>query len=333
MAAIGRLLRVPGPDGPWEPVRDELARTGSVLVHGRRAGWHPAGDPEEQRRLLGRDWVRYERLTRPGMRENFLASRLFLRYAAAAALRTHPRLVDLAYQPGGRPYVRGLDQIDISLSHTDDTMVVGLTRRGRIGVDVERADRRMARTGSETQACTPFEKEMLDRGGEEARNATMVRLWTLKEAYSKALGQGLRFRFTEFGFALREGSGARLVRPDGTATHDTDWTFGTFVVGGGYVVSAAVHDAGFGEPADVSVGTTLDEGLLDALLGTSVRDGGAAPARSGDPAGLLGDADGVDAVARAEFADDGGEVVADGPLGQVEAPGDLGGVGPLGREP
>ena len=30
----------------------------------------------------------------------------------------------------------------------------------------------------------------------------MVRLWTLKEAYSKALGQGLRFRFTEFGFGL-----------------------------------------------------------------------------------------------------------------------------------
>jgi 4'-phosphopantetheinyl transferase len=173
---------------------------------------------------------------------------------------------------------------------------------------------------------------MLDRGGEDARNATMVRLWTLKEAYSKALGQGLRFRFTEFGFALRGESGAHLVRPDGTPTHDEGWAFGTFTVGGGHVVSAAVYDAGFGELADVSVGTTLDEGLLDVLLGAPPGFGAAAPAGSGDPAGLFGYADRVDAVAGAELADDGGEVVADGSLGEIQASGDLGGVGSPGRE-
>jgi 4'-phosphopantetheinyl transferase len=311
MTAIGRPLPAHGPDASWELVRDALVRTGSVLIHGRMPGWQPAGDPEKARPLLGRDWVRYETFTRPRTRERFLASRLFLRYAAAAALQTLPQLVDLAYQPGGRPYVRGCDQIDISLSHTEEMMVVGITRRGRIGVDVERADRRLARTGLEAQACTPFEKEHLDRHAEEARNDMMVRLWTLKEAYSKALGQGLRFRFTEFGFALRGVTGACLVRPDGRATSDDGWTFATFAADERYVVSAAVHDAGFGAPADLSVGTTLDEGLLDALLGA------AGPGGSGNPAGFLGDAYGVDAVARPEFADDGGEVVTDGSLGEV----------------
>ncbi len=289
--------------------------------------WLPHGerDSELLSALLGRDWRRYQAFgDRPRMQERFLASRLLLRHAAAAALDTTPQLVDLAYQPGGRPYVRGCDQIDISLSHTEEMMVVGITRRGRIGVDVERADRRLAHTGSESQACTPFEKRRLDEGDDGARNDTLVRLWTLKEAYSKALGQGLRFRFTEFGFALR-GSQARLVRPDGTDTGADEWAFRTFGVGR-YVVSAAVSDAGFGEPTDLSIGTTLDAGLLDALLGPPVAGG------SGDPAGFFGDADGVDAVACPEFADDGREVVTDGPVGEVETSGDLGGVGSLGRE-
>jgi len=326
MPTISRPLSAPGPDSPWQRVHDELVRSGSVLVYGRMPGWRPDADADDLRLLLGRDWPRYQKLDRADMRERFLASRLFLRYTAAAALRTSPQLVDLAYLPSGRPYVRGLDQIDISLSHTDETMVVGVTRRGRIGVDVERADRRLAHTGSEAQACTPFERRHLDRGGDSVRNDTMVRLWTLKEAYSKALGQGLRFRFTEFGFALRGESGARLVRPDGSATDDEGWTFGTFTVGDHHVVSVAVLDTGFGELADVAVGTTLDEGLLDALLGAGDR-------LSGDPARLFGDADGVDAVAGAELADDRGEVVTDGAVGEVEAAGDLGGVGSPGRQP
>lgn len=317
---IRRPLPLRGPYGPWEGVRDELTRAGTVLVYGEMPAWLPReGTEDELRLVLGRDWHRYQNFTQPRMRERFAASRLLLRHTAAAILRTAPHLVDLSYQPGGRPYVRGCDQIDVSLSHTEEMMVVGITRTGRVGVDVERADRRLAHTGSESQACTPYEKARLDAGGEARRNDTMVRLWTLKEAYSKALGQGLRFRFTEFGFAL-DGEDTWLVRPDGTRASGSEWTFGTFPVGDRYVVSAAVFDTGFGEPADVAVDTMLDEGLFDALLGAP------GPA-SGNPAGFLGEPDGVDAVAGAQFGDDRREVVADGSLGQVQTSGDLGGVG------
>ncbi len=314
---VGRPLSAAGPDGPWEAMHEELSRTGSVVLYAAMPAWMPRGGTEaELRRRLGRDWRRYEAFSRPRMRERFVASRLLLRHAAAAVLHTGPDLVDLAYQPGGRPYVRGCDQIDVSLSHTEEMMVVGITRRGRIGVDVERADRRLAHTGSERQACTPYELERLDAGGDAVRNDTMVRLWTLKEAYSKALGQGLRFRFTEFGFALddgRAGEGIRLVRPDGTPVPGAEWQFGTFPAGAGYVVSVAVCDTGFGEMADLSVGTTLDDGLLDTLLGAPADAYGsaspadayspAAPPPSDGPAGLLGGADRVGPAARAEGAD------------------------------
>lgn len=283
-APIQPPLVLPGPRGPWGPLRAVLADTGSVVVYGVSDDWLPRPeDMDDARRTLGRDWPRYESLAgRPLARERFLSSRLLLRSAAAAALETAPHLVDLAYQPGGRPYIRGCDQIDVSLSHTEDMLVVGVTRRGRIGVDVERADRRLVGTGSESQACTPYEKERLDAAGEAARNDGLVRLWTLKEAYSKALGQGLRFRFTEFGFDL-SGRDARLVRPDGSPACGPEWVFATFPARERYVVSVAVHDEGFGEAVDVSVDTTLDEGLLDALFSgfPGLRSGRAGPTGHG----------------------------------------------------
>ncbi|OKJ94669.1 phosphopantetheinyl transferase [Streptomyces sp. CB03234] len=318
-AAVGTPLRVRAVDGPWEEAYGQLTRTGTVVVHGWLDDWLPGSMPPERLRgLLGRDWHRYQSFAQPRLRERFAASRLLLRRAAAMAIETEAELVDLAYLQGGRPYVRGCDQIDVSLSHTEELIVVGITRSGRLGVDVERADRRLSGTGSESQALTPYERAQLDAGGDAARNDGMVRLWTLKEAYSKALGTGLRFRFTEFGFRLEDGGGARLVRPDGTPVTSTGvWSFRTFGVGGRYVVSVAVHDTGFGAVRDLSVGTTLDKGFLDVLLGGP---------GSGYPAGLFGDPYGVDAVAGPELADDGRQVVADGALGEEQAPGDLGGV-------
>lgn len=56
-------------------------------------------------------------------------------------------------------------------------MVLGITRKGRIGVGVELADRRPAGTGSELQACTPYERRLPDAGDQTERNDTLVRLW------------------------------------------------------------------------------------------------------------------------------------------------------------
>ncbi|MFJ9694866.1 4'-phosphopantetheinyl transferase family protein [Kitasatospora sp. NPDC101183] len=261
---------MPGPQGPWEPVREDLAETGAAVVYGTLGTWSAyLQQPEVLQPLLGRDWARYLSQPHPRSKERFLASRLLLRQAAAEAIGTVPELVDLAYHPGGRPYVRGCDQIDISLSHTEEVMIVGVTRRGRIGVDVELAGRRMAGTASETQGFTHVELADLDRAPASRRNDLLVRLWTLKEAYSKALGQGLRFRFTEFGFAL-DGAGARLMQPDGRpVAGGSAWTFVTFLVEPRYVVSVAVYDSGFGGGVDLSVETALDDGLLDTLLRAS----------------------------------------------------------------
>ncbi|MBT2546198.1 4'-phosphopantetheinyl transferase superfamily protein [Streptomyces sp. ISL-44] len=266
---------VPGGDS-WDRVREDLATHGTALVYARLKDLEPVlptGDG--LRELLGRDWTRFLDLTHADVRGRYIASRMLLKYAAGAVLASEPADLELAYGPTGRPYLRGCDQIDISLSHTEDLLLVGLTTCGLIGVDAERADREMYGSGLGRHICTPYELVLLSGMPEEERNGALVRLWTLKEAYSKAIGQGMQFRFTEFGFGP-DGRPVRVQRPDGTAGTGDEWIFRTFPLADGYVVSAAVYDAGFGRLQDAHVTTMLDQDCVDAITEAL---GGGSPGR------------------------------------------------------
>ncbi|MFJ7416881.1 4'-phosphopantetheinyl transferase family protein [Streptomyces sp. NPDC098077] len=260
---ISEPVHVGGPEGPWERVRDSMRLRGNAVVFATWGEWlGPAVTDPGLRPLLGRDWQRYRRTTDPLVRFRFVTSRLVTKYTAAAALGAEATDLDLAYKIGGRPYLRGLDQIDISLTHTDDLIAVGVSRNGRIGVDAEPADRSMSFDLLHRHVCTPAERAELEPLHEERRAAELLRLWTLKEAYTKAIGQGLRFGFTEFGFG---GGSAGLLAPDGRPASRGEWAFATHRVLGRYLISVACHDAGLDTARDTAPHTMFDEGFMDAV--------------------------------------------------------------------
>lgn len=255
-------LHVPRPAGPWHGVRENLAQLGNAVVYTTWTEWLPSVLTEPRlRELLGADWNRYRRTPDAAVRHRFAAARLLIKYTAAAALNTPPEYLDLGYRLGGRPYLRGFDQIEVSLTHTGDVMAVGLSRTGRIGVDVEFADRFVRLDLLQARILTPTEADEVAGLPEDERAAHLLRLWTLKEAYSKALGQGLRLSFKEFGFSR----GGRLQAPDGSAATRGEWGFATHSVLDRYLLSVACHDAGLSTAGDMSVQTMLDKGFLSAM--------------------------------------------------------------------
>lgn len=262
-ARITPPVHVTGPSGPWQPVREGMARRGNATVCTTWGEWLPVLVKDSGlRTLLGRDWQRYRRTPDPVVRFRFAASRLAVKYTAAAALGLRPAGIELAYRIGGRPYLRGFDQIDVSLTHTDELIAVGISRLGRIGVDTEPAGRRMSFDLLQDHVCTLAEKEELAALPEEEQTAEMLRLWTLKEAYTKAIGQGLRLGFTEFGFGT--GSPA-LLTPEGNPAERGEWAFGTYPALGRYLVSVARHDSGLDPSRDTRAATMLDDGFFGAV--------------------------------------------------------------------
>ncbi|WP_425244542.1 4'-phosphopantetheinyl transferase family protein [Streptomyces citrinus] len=262
---LGEPIVITGPGGDWRAVRDDLDRHNAAVLYARLDDWRPerAGGPR-LRALLGRDWARFLELTHPDVRTRFASSRVLLKFAAAAALHVPPQSVELGYTHTGRPFLRGYDGVHISLSHTDELLLVGLATGGVIGVDAERADRKLYGPGLGRHLCTPHEVRSIEAMPEQERNPALVRLWTLKEAYSKAIGLGMQFRFTDFGFRP-DGTATEVLQPDGEPGSDGEWTFGTYTLDDTYVVSVAVGDAGFGSAADTAAGTALDAGIVDAL--------------------------------------------------------------------
>ncbi|MFG2822916.1 4'-phosphopantetheinyl transferase family protein [Kitasatospora sp. NPDC048365] len=259
---------VVGPQGPWGPLRRDMTRHGVALAYGSIADWRARlpgpQDAAALRELLGRDWDRYRAAAGRPTGERFLATRSLLKYLAATAVGADPRDLELGYALTGRLYVRGCDQIDLNLSHTGDLMLVGLTSRGTIGVDVELLDRRLYGGGGEARMCTPAETRLLEATPEEHRNLRLVRQWTLKEAYTKALGQGLYFPFTEFGFQVDENP-PRLRRADGSPADSDSWSFRSLRVGERHLAGLALRDGGLGRTADTRVTTALDASTLGAV--------------------------------------------------------------------
>jgi 4'-phosphopantetheinyl transferase len=255
-------VHVSRPTGPWHGVQESLSQLGNAVVCTTWTEWLPSVLTNPRlRELLGSDWDRYRRTPDAAVRYRFAAARLLIKYTAAAALGAVPEHLDLAYRLGGRPYLRGFDQLELSLTHTGELMAVGFSRTGRIGVDVERADRLVRLDLLAGRILTPAELRDLAELTEDERIARAVRIWTLKEAYSKALGQGLRLGFKEFGFSPE----GQLRAPDGSSATRGDWGFATHAVMGRYVLSSACHDAGLETAGDTSIGTMLDRGILSAM--------------------------------------------------------------------
>ncbi|MET9507485.1 4'-phosphopantetheinyl transferase superfamily protein [Streptomyces flavidovirens] len=266
-STLAAPILVEGPAGPWLRVRESVAFFGHAVVYADWNRWLPAvAAGPELRRLLGhRDWERFNALAKPEVRHRFAVSRLLVRHAASAALEVVPDTLEVAYKPGGRPYLRGCDQLDVSLSHTLDLVVVGLNRRGRIGVDTELAGRRLRYSEVHRQMCTVAERAMLAGLPVPEQEAELLRLWTLKEAYTKALGQGMRMGFTQFGF---DADGRGPLTPDGRPASYGEWAFGTYglELGDSYLMSVACHDAGLGGEEDTAVATMLDEGFFGQVV-------------------------------------------------------------------
>ncbi|MFI6652185.1 4'-phosphopantetheinyl transferase family protein [Streptomyces sp. NPDC050529] len=135
----------------------------------------------------------------------------------------------------GRPFfrrppegmLRGGHKLDFNLSHTHGHNLLGMVRAHRIGVDVERLDRGARGLNTIVDTFAPQERHWVTQVPPgRPRDRRVLRLWTLKEAYSKALGLGLGLPFDSFVFELAEDDGVLGFQPPDNAVEGAQqWRF------------------------------------------------------------------------------------------------------------
>lgn len=140
-------------------------------------------------------------------RNDFIAAHFLLRRVLEDSLGIPCKRWSFAATEMGRPVVASpavMSRLRISLSHTRGLVAVGIARGYEVGVDVERTSTDPARLDISDRFFAPAEAAYL-RGLDPhlALNDFTV-LWTLKEAFAKAIGKGLSQAFRSFSFALFE---------------------------------------------------------------------------------------------------------------------------------
>ncbi|KAM0848459.1 hypothetical protein ACQ4PT_054377 [Festuca glaucescens] len=106
--------------------------------------------------------------------------------------------------------------LHFNISHTTSLIACGVAMHGHIGIDVEEKKRKTIKSIFSLARCffTPSEVNYLaDISDSDAQRKEFFKLWTLKEAYVKALGLGLSGApFSEFSIMLETSKGIRISK-------------------------------------------------------------------------------------------------------------------------
>jgi 4'-phosphopantetheinyl transferase len=154
-------------------------------------------DDEERAKSL-----RY-RIGRP--RDHFAIGRACLRALLGANLEADPRTITITNGLHGKPEASpvGGNNIAFNVAHSKDRILIALSRKGSIGVDVEHIDPSTDIMEVAQANFTANEVATLSAlSNADARLRTFYTYWTRKEAITKADGRGLLLPLDSFDIAL-----------------------------------------------------------------------------------------------------------------------------------
>lgn len=118
-------------------------------------------------------------------------ARGLLRLLLGNYLARDPRGLSFVTNAYGKPLLSQADGLHFNLSHCQDRVLIGVTRRAPVGVDVERIRSLPDRDALAAHCCSVDEQNWLAGRPANRRERDFLRLWTAKEAILKALGTGL----------------------------------------------------------------------------------------------------------------------------------------------
>jgi len=201
---------------------------------------------EAARALLARDELeRADRFRFPADRRRFTLARAGLRRLVGTVLSVPPE--SLVFEPGahGKPALGGpwRGQLEINVAHSHEIALYAVCLDGPVGVDVEWLRNVPDQQTIARSHFAASERATLDALPLEDRTLAFFRCWTRKEAFVKALGEGLSHPLDRFEVTLAPDVPARLVAIDGDAAAAAAWSLFSLDPEPGYVAAVAAPRA------------------------------------------------------------------------------------------
>ncbi|HAL26088.1 MAG TPA: phosphopantetheinyl transferase [Chloroflexi bacterium] len=188
---------------------------------------------------------RAERFRSDLARADYIVTRGLLRTILAGYLRVHPDEIALGRDGKGKPEIAGRlrrEKLRFNVAHSGGRVAYAVTRGREVGIDLERIAHDVPAEALAERFFSEEEAAGIRRLPSPDRRQAFFTIWTLKEAYLKATGEGLRgLDQIDLSRARRCSADSWRVEVPGSRTA---WSLRTFVPDVGYVGAVAVGGPG-----------------------------------------------------------------------------------------
>ncbi|HEX5085936.1 MAG TPA: 4'-phosphopantetheinyl transferase superfamily protein, partial [Blastocatellia bacterium] len=180
----------------------------------------------------------------PRHRDHFIVARGLLRLIIGRYLQAPASSLVFSYGAYGKPELGGVFEncgLRFNLSHSHELVLCALTRRRAIGVDVEGLRPDVVEEGVAERFFSAAEVKALRALPERLQVEAFFNCWTRKEAYIKAIGEGLSHPLDQFDVSLVPGEPAALLGTRGDPWELERWALFDLAPRDGYAAALAIE--------------------------------------------------------------------------------------------
>lgn len=212
--------------------------------------WVVRLDPAERRvaelrRLLDDDErARADRFRFDIHRRRFIVGRGFQRLVLGAYLGLEATAIRYVYGPKGKPSLAASTTgapLYFNLSNSEEMALLGLVRDREIGVDLEFLRELTDLEALASRFFSESESRKLLALPDAVHREAFFRCWTRKEAYLKAVGDGLSAPLDHFDVTLAPDEPARMLALEGSAERAAGWSLYHLEPAEGYLGAVAIQ--------------------------------------------------------------------------------------------
>ena len=188
--------------------------------------------------------ARAERFRFEQDKNRFIVATGTLRTILGRYLNLEPSRVRFCYGKYGKPRLAdtvGNGTIHFNLSHSAGIALYGFTRDYTIGVDIERIHDIPEMDEIVDQFFSMREKDVFRSLAEDMKKEAFFNCWTRKEAFMKAIGDGLWRPLDKFDISFAPGKPARLLSVEGDSKEASGWCIQELNPGRGFAAAFAVE--------------------------------------------------------------------------------------------
>ena len=173
-------------------------------------------------------------------RRRFIVVHARLRqFVAERTIGTRPETVRFTVGQHGKPALADQD-LRFNLSHSDDLAAFAFAAGREVGIDIEQVRSMPDADAVVERFFSAREREAYRALPAGERLEAFFCCWTRKEAFMKAIGEGLACPLDSFDVNLAPGEPARLLRVGEVEGDRCGWLMHSFIPGPGFVGALAV---------------------------------------------------------------------------------------------